>query len=345
MTAGEFGFLIHFMWVLMVFGGGCLLAYAGATMLINESRQKLALEAMLALIASTGGVVFLMTFLASPAVVTVYLFGLLIGIGGTYFGARYYALHRENSNQEAEESNTGHEAAMETSAAAVIGTITMLLLTLPDIAFPALAIGGGAIIAALVLFLINGRTYYAGGGTLYCGFTSGGIWLFGLPDAYAQSPFVVLLTLGGVSAIIVSIQLGVGIVLQRLLAGVTGEKTALRIYEAVAAILGLIAMIWAVINIHERATRYGGVTIGGTLGMVLNFLGIELPIPWIISDGVDASMVLYVGAVLIGFHTLESLHTTWHAAKQTAKSGVAAGKTASQKSANAASAARERINE
>lgn len=234
-------------------------------------------------------------------------------------------------------------AGVETTAAAIGGTLGFLIGTAPEAAFPAFAIGAGAVVTAMLLFITDGRTYYAGGGTLYCLFTAGYIQLVSLPEAYTKSPFAVLLTLGAISAAVVAVQLGVGLILQRLLSGVTGEETALRIYDAVAAVLGLLAMIWAVINIHERATRYGGVTIGGTLGMVLNFLGIELPIPWIISDGVDASMVLFIGAVLIGFHTLESLHTTWHATKQTAKSGAAAGKVAGRKSLDAASTAREKF--
>lgn len=60
------------------------------------------------------------------------------------------------------------------------------------------------------------------------------------PESYNESPFDVLLVLGLVSGIIVSIQLGVGIVVQRLLKGIARKKTAFRIYEAVAAILGLI---------------------------------------------------------------------------------------------------------
>lgn len=99
-------------------------------------------------------------------------------------------------------------------------------------------------------------------------------------------------------------------------------------------------MIWTVLTAYEKAVRYGGITIGGTLGFALNALGIELPIPWIISSGVDASVVAFVGAVLIGFHTLESLHSTWHATKATAKAGAKAGQSAGERAADVAASAR-----
>lgn len=102
-------------------------------------------------------------------------------------------------------------------------------------------------------------------------------------------------------------------------------------------------MIWPAINIHERAARYGGITIADSLGFVLNFLGTELPVPWIIATGVDATLVLDVDALLIGFHTLASRHTTWRASKATAQAGVSGARTDADKVASVAAMQRDRF--
>lgn len=110
-------------------------------------------------------------------------------------------------------------ASFETSAAALGGTLGFLLATAPEFAFPAFAIGAGAVVTSVLLFFTDGRTYYAGGGTLYWLFTAGYIQLVTLPEAYTKSPFAVLLTLGAISVAIVVVQLGVGLILQRPLSG------------------------------------------------------------------------------------------------------------------------------
>lgn len=254
------------------------------------------------------------------------------------------------SETSSSESASGHgksrrTALIETIVPAGVGVLPAAFVAQIEISWPALALGVGALLVAIVLFFVRDRTYYAGGGALYCLLTAVAISVGFFPAGYSESPFAVLLILGLISGGIVSIQLGVGVIIQRLLSGVAGEQTAFRIYEAIAAILGLLGMIWAVINIHERAARYGGVTIGGTLGFVLNFLGIELPIPWIIASGVDATLVLYVGALLIGFHTLESLHTTWRASKATAQAGLSGARAGADKAAAVAATQRERYEE
>lgn len=223
-----------------------------------------------------------------------------------------------------------------------IGTLLTTLIAGQPHVWPTLAIGLGATAAAAPLLLRrSGRKYYAAAGTAYCLLTAATIRFTGqFPEGYAQSPYAVLLSLGVVSGLIVLAQYAGRKLVERGFSGRVGEDQATAIYDAVAAIAGLIAMIWTVMTAYEKAARYGGISIGGTLGFALNALGIELPIPWIISSGVDATVVAFVGAVLIGFHSLESLHTTWHATKQTAKAGAAAGKAVGEKTADAASAAR-----
>jgi hypothetical protein len=307
--------------------------------------------------------IFLLT--SFQAVGIGYLFGLFLGAVFALSTYQLYLSFRETpesggsngdqSRTEKQTQGTDHEkttgiersrsrlvSAGQTLGLSLVGVIISAAVAGFEWSFPALALGIGAVGIVLLLLFVDGRTYYAGAGALFCLSSAAAIYLGYFPEAYSESPFAVLVTLGAVSGLIVAVHLGIGIVLQRSLAGVTGEKTALRIYDAVAAILGLLGLIWTVITFEEKAARYGGVTIGGTAGFVLNFLGIELPIPWIISSGVDATLVIYIGGILIGFHTLESIHTTWRATKATTSAGVAAGKQASHKASAATSEVRNK---
>jgi hypothetical protein len=226
---------------------------------------------------------------------------------------------------------------------AAVGIAITIWLAGYSIVWPALAIGAGAGVVALGLLIRrSGRKYYAAAGTAYCLGLAGLIYASALlPAGYAESPFAALVSLGGASALIVGAQAAGRQLVIGVFGGTAGKKYATAIYDAIAAVLGLLGMVWTVMTAYEKAIRYGGISVGGTLGFVLNLLGIELPIPWIIQNGVDASILLFVGCVLIGFHTLESLHTTWHATKQTAKAGVGAGRTAGSKAMSTAQGARD----
>lgn len=227
-------------------------------------------------------------------------------------------------------------------AAAAIGIVVTTIVAPIEFVWPTLAIGvGGVLGAGILLVRRTGRKYYAAAGTAYALGLAGVIYATDmLPSVYTKSPYAALLTLGLVSAGIVLLQYVGQRLVKRLFAGRMGEDSATKAFEAVSAIAGLLGMIWTVLTAKEKAARYGGVTIGGTAGFVLNALGVELPIPWFIQNGVDASMVLFVGGLLIGFHTQESMHTTWRATKATAKAGASGAKTAGGKASEMAQSIR-----
>lgn len=71
--------------------------------------------------------------------------------------------------------------------------------------------------------------------------------------------------------------------------------------------------------------------------MGLNLLGAEFNLPvWLLTEGVDAVILVFVGTVLVGFHALESIHTTWVATKRTASASVSAGRKSKERISNIA---------
>lgn len=223
------------------------------------------------------------------------------------------------------------------ASAAGIGVATAYGVSGP--AWPAVSIALGALTTALVLLLWRGgRKHYTAAGTALVLGTGVLVYATGLfPEAYGESAMAAMLLLGGVSGVIVVLQEVSRLAVRRAAADRVGGDAATAIFDAISAVVGLLGMVWTVLTFSEKAARYGGVGIGGTTMLVLNVLGVELPIPlWIVNGTVDATILLFVGSVLIGFHSLESLHTTWRASKATASTGASAGKSIGSKAAAAA---------
>lgn len=221
--------------------------------------------------------------------------------------------------------------------AGIIGIVVAATTTILPLTFPAFSIGGGAVVAAGVLLVgrRSGQKRYAGTGAVYTLGLAAAIYATGIfPAEFAESPLIALVALGSISGAIAAFSELVGLVAR----GVGGE-TAEKIVRTIAAVLGLVAIIWTVLTAYEKAIRYAGVGVGSSAGFVFDFVGIELPIPLVLIDGsVDASMVLFVGGVLIGFHTLDTIHNGWRASKLAAVKGARAGK-------KGASAAQQRVSD
>lgn len=195
-----------------------------------------------------------------------------------------------------------------------------------ELAWPALSIGAGSVVTAGIL-LIGRRSgvkrYAASGGIFTLGLGIAILTTGTFPDAYGQDPLVALMALGTVSGLIAATTEAGATAIDRY-AGPYAEK----LFKAIAALIGLLLIIWTVLTAAEKLVRYGGVAVGGPTMLALNAVGARFPIPiWFIDGGVDAVIVVFVGCILIGFHTLELLHTGWRATKASAKKGASAGKT------------------
>jgi len=223
-----------------------------------------------------------------------------------------------------------------------VGALVATFVGAEILGFIAIALLVGSITTVGAVWVLGSPPRFAAAGASFClssailFYLSRGV----LPDGFSQSGFVSLLALGLLSGFIVTIQETVAYAIQRTLRRVTNEEYASIIWRAISSFAGLLLIVWAVATWQEKLTRIGGASIGGSLGFALNILGVELPIPiWILSGGIDATVFLYVGCMVIGFHTLESAYTGWHATKTTAKGGVKAGSVAASKGGSAAQTA------
>lgn len=196
----------------------------------------------------------------------------------------------------------------------------------------ALALGA----TTTVLAIRRGRSgQYALAGSLFAlGVAACVLTLSRVSGPWTRTPLVALVVFGGLSATLVLVRWLLSFVGKRVLATVVDPDDAAGVWEALSAFGSLLVITWSVLTAHEKALRTGGITIVGSGSMLLDALGYHYPVvlpylrqgvaftvsgyevvipAWLVRNGVDAPTVLFVGCVVIGFHTLETLQSTWAA--------------------------------
>ncbi|WP_254840554.1 hypothetical protein [Natronomonas marina] len=211
------------------------------------------------------------------------------------------------------------------------------------------ALAAGATATAIVVRRGRSGQYALGGSLFALGVAACVLYLPRFPGAWARTPLVALLAFGGLSATIVVLRWLLSFVGKRVVALFVDPDNAEGVWDALSAFGGLLVITWSVLTAHEKALRTGGITVVGGSTMLLDALGVRYPVAvpylrrgiafsvsgyevvipsWLVRNGVDAPTVLFVGCVLVGFHTLETLRATWSAV-------VSTGRTATGTSADA----------
>jgi hypothetical protein len=181
---------------------------------------------------------------------------------------------------------------------------------------PSVAIAVGAVVTAALVRRFEPVRPYAIAGTLYVLLLALGVHLLTVvPAAWQRTPLFSLAVVGGMSTVVL-----VGRELLRVIvrwivgrfvdSGDTGE----RVGETASAIVGTLALGWWVLRFKERLLRSGvtGVVVPATFG--LDLYGVDWTVPWVLQGEVDVVVFLFVGGLVVGFHTLAS----WHAAMKLA---------------------------
>lgn len=228
---------------------------------------------------------------------------------------------------------------------ALVGIVAAGLLAplAPD--WPTAAIGAGAVVAGGILLVRpGGRKHYALSGVGYTLGLAVTVHLLGrFPPAYEGTALVALALFGLLGAFLLALKIALGRIVRRIGSRYFEEGYVRAVYDAVASAASLLTVVWTVMTIHEKAARYGGVGVAGAGTLTLDYIGVQFPVgAWLLGEGVDVVVVLFVGCTLGFFHVLESLHTTWIATKKTASASAAKGKTAARKGKQAGATVAER---
>lgn len=193
------------------------------------------------------------------------------------------------------------------TAAGLGGTAVGLVLGM--VTLPLVAVSAGALTAFFVTRTFGVQRHYDSVGTVF--FLSLGTLVYlipFLPTAFKQTPQLFLVVFGLISAAIVVVKRGVSHVLSYVASKLGRGDSASSIWNAVSSIVGALILVWSIIKMKQRLTKTAVTGAATPLGLVLNVAGHFMELPWVFEVGVDITAMVFIGGVMVGFHTL----TSWY---------------------------------
>ncbi|NGM68972.1 hypothetical protein G6M89_08090 [Natronolimnobius sp. AArcel1] len=187
-----------------------------------------------------------------------------------------------------------------------------LALVLATVAPPALSIGAGAVAVVMIVRRIDGYRPYAWSGTIFVLGLAVSIWFVSTNAiTYDRTAFVSLLGFGFLSLIVLGVRAVVRGTMDRTLRHVTDETASAHSSHAGATVFGTLLVGKGVLLTKERIARSGTVGIVAPVAAVLDAAGITFEAPglWLIDGSLNVVTLTFIGAIVVGFHTLSS----WHA--------------------------------
>lgn len=189
---------------------------------------------------------------------------------------------------------------------------------------PTVAVAVGSFLAVLAHWPADDERAYRTVGTLYA--LAAGIALAvtpGLSAVYRWTLVPALLWFGGVAALAVVLFVLLRIGARAVARRVVPESVAVAVGELAEAVGSTVALAWTVVQTQERLVRTGIGGVVATLSLVADVLGYDAAVSLgLLERAVDVPVVVFVGSVLVGFHTLASWDAAWRLARETTKTGT-----------------------
>jgi hypothetical protein len=182
--------------------------------------------------------------------------------------------------------------------------------------WPALTVLAGALTASgLLLARRGGKKQYVVAGVAYFLGLALAIEAAGsaLPGAYATAVLPAAGGIGAISGVLVIAKVSGKRVVKRLaVLAAYDEEYWGEVWDALAAYASLLSLVWLLVTFTEKVVRYASVSIGAVGLLVANMLGYRVPVT-VLGFEVEAVMAVFVGCVLVWFHLLDTLHSSWRA--------------------------------
>lgn len=197
------------------------------------------------------------------------------------------------------------------------------VVALADAFWPALTVLDGAVASSgLLLARSEGRKRYVLAGVVYSLGLAVVLEFAGAGIVSGSDLRVVLPAVGGlgaIRAILVIAKVAGKQVVKRLAAiFVLDEDYLGQLWETIAALGTLFALVWLLVTFAEKVIRYISVSVGTVVLLLANMLGYEKIIS-IFGVQIEVVIALFVGCVLIWFHILDTLHHSWRTVAQSAE--------------------------
>lgn len=196
--------------------------------------------------------------------------------------------------------------------AGTFGSSITIILAMHATFWPAMVISLGAAITVIILLLsgIQQKKYIFAGVIFWIGLFGG----FELPLGFHSEDYVlavqpVVIFFGFLS--------GTFLLFKYLSGGIVSgvaeifefdKQFTAQIWDTLSIIGSLIVLVWFVITLAEKIMRYVGITVGTLTALLLNYIGYDYYV-LVLGMQVEGVLLLLIGCLTIGFHTLESLHS------------------------------------
>jgi hypothetical protein len=195
------------------------------------------------------------------------------------------------------------------AVAGAVGAVVTFALAAAGPVPPTGAVAGGALVAAALHWVTAERREFRTAGTTYAlGAAALLALLATVPPVYRWSLVPSLAVFGLASALVTAVFVVVRV----------GARAVARRYvpEALAAASAL-AVVWTVLQVQERLARTGVTATLGTAALAADWYGLALPVEaTLLGAAVDLPTVVFVGSVVVGFHTLASWEAAWRVAEE-----------------------------
>jgi hypothetical protein len=231
---------------------------------------------------------------------------------------------------------TGAHRLLNPFTTGAAGVAVTTVLALADFFWPALTVLAGALTASgLLLARRGGKKHYVVAGVVY--FLGLALAIEGagsaLPEAYTTAVLPAAGGIGAISGILVIAKVSGKRVVKRVaeLAAYDEEYWG-EVWDAMAAYASLLSMVWLLVTFTEKVLRYASVSIGAVGLLIANMLGYQVPVT-VFGFEIEAVTAMFVGCVLVWFHLLDTLHSSWRAVAYSAeKAADRAGRSAEEES-------------
>jgi hypothetical protein len=206
--------------------------------------------------------------------------------------------------------------------AGVLGAVVTLALAVTESLPPTGAVAGGALVAAVAHWRTADRSVYRVTGTVYTVAAAASLVLWpAVTPVYRWSLVLSLVVFGLVSALVTAVFVIVRVGARAVARQFVPEAYAAALAEFASALASALAVVWTVIQLQERLVRTGVTGVVGTAALAVDWLGISLPVDvGLVGAAVETPVVVFVGSVVVGFHTLASWAAAWRVADESAAS-------------------------
>lgn len=186
---------------------------------------------------------------------------------------------------------------------------------------PTGTVAAGAVVTALLHWRHDGRRRYRRAGTVFVLATAALLAaLPTVPAVYRWSLIPSLAAFGLLSALVLAVFVFIKVGVRAVASRFVPEEYADALADFASTLSSALIIAWTVIQAQERLARTAGTGFLGSAALAANWYGYKLPIDvGMIEHTVEVTVVVFVGAVVVGFHTLASWDSAWRVAGQAAR--------------------------